>query len=303
MDQYSFAVIVGRFQVSDLHIGHRHLIDTAMQINDRLLIVITVIDAEPSNRNPLDRKTRELMLQQAYPNAVIRWLFDMPSDEAWSEALDKIITGVTSDSPATIYTAEHSFLDFYVGEYETKRINKIHSISGTEDRIEAAKLPLADANFRRGIIYCATNRYPASYQTIDIIVDKPETGEVLLGKRDSEKKWRFVGGFVDTLDQSLEQAAERESSEETGGIIVGEPQYIGSMRIDDFRYLGTADGIMTSIFRAPCISGTPKATDDLSDIGWFKPQDVEGLLVENHHKIWLKVKHRFIKQENKETES
>lgn len=283
----SYAVIIGRFQVADLHAGHRYLIDTAIKSHDQLLIILGVTGGEATNRNPLDAKTREQMIKRHYPNAIVRTLNDQASDEVWSQKLDAIITEITLGT-ATIYGSRDCFASHYRGRYKVELLNEIPMISGERSRRGIADRPLDDQIFRLGMIYAQQIRFPASYQTVDIVVYRKETGEILLGRKDDETTWRFIGGFVDPTDESLELAAKRECYEETGGIEIDMPKYIGSTRINDHRYRNSDDGIMTAIFTAQYIFGAPRATDDLAELKWVRIEDVEAQLAPNHQIIWKK---------------
>lgn len=296
MTQSSFAVIVGRFQVTDLHAGHQFLIAKAMKNHDQLLIVLASSGGQPTARNPLDTKTREQAIRETYPNAIIREIKDMPSDEVWSKKLDEMIKEVIGEHPAKIYGSRDCFIDYYTGDFETVRIPELPHISGTQARHGIGDRPINNRTFRQGIIYGAQNRFPTSYQTVDIIVHKRETGEILLGRKPGDDGWRFIGGFVDPTDESLEHAAKRECSEETGMIEIGQPTYVASTRVADHRYRGTPDGIMTTIFIAPYIFGAPRPTDDIAELTWIKIEDVEKRLMNNHQAIWNIAKQHLIDQ-------
>lgn len=295
MTQNSFAVIIGRFQVTELHAGHRYLIDTAMKRHDQLLIILGVSGGQATDKNPLDEKTREMMIKQHYPNAIIRMQYDQASDVVWSNHLDELLDETTKGH-AVIYGSRDCFASHYHGKYPVKKLEEIPMISGERSRRGIADKPLCDEKFRQGVIYAQQTRFPTSYQTIDIIVHRRETGEILLGRKTEDTGWRFIGGFVDPTDESLERSAKRECYEETGGLEVGEPKYIGSTRIQDHRYRGTIDGIMTAIFIAPYIFGAPRATDDLAELIWKKIEDVEKHLMQNHQNIWQKAKKHFTNQ-------
>jgi len=58
-------------------------------------------------------------------------------------------------------------------------------------------------------------------------------------------EWRFLGGFADASDENYEAAANRELTEECGSVETGKMQYIGSAKIDDWRYRNEADKIIT----------------------------------------------------------
>jgi bifunctional NMN adenylyltransferase/nudix hydrolase len=129
------------------------------------------------------------------------------------------------------------------------------------------------------------NRYPTVFATVDVVIRKGE--KLLLGRKVHQSKFRFVGGFADpALDNSYEDAAKREAKEETGIIVTG-VKYLGSARIDDPRYRGTPDCIITHLFEAVEWSGEPVASDDIAELKWF---DIMNLTQENfvdeHHVLW-----------------
>src|SRR5438552_3795321 len=102
-------------------------------------------------------------------------------------------------------------------------------------------------------------RYPTVFPTVDIIIERD--GKLLLGRKSTQEQFRFVGGFADpALDNSYENAAIRETKEETT-LDVKSVRYLGSARIDDPRYRGTPDCIITHLFFAEEWSGEPKPSD------------------------------------------
>jgi bifunctional NMN adenylyltransferase/nudix hydrolase len=128
-------------------------------------------------------------------------------------------------------------------------------------------------------------RYPTVFPTVDIVIQRD--GKLLLGRKPHQQKFRFVGGFADpALDNSYEDAAIRETKEETG-LIVSEVKYLVSARIDDPRYRGTEDCIITHLFLATEWSGEPKAADDIAELKWFAASEIsEDTFVNEHHVLW-----------------
>lgn len=63
---YDCGLIVGRFQT--FHVGHEHLIDTALKLCDRVLVLVGSSQECGTERNPLNVETRIRMLRQIYDN-------------------------------------------------------------------------------------------------------------------------------------------------------------------------------------------------------------------------------------------
>lgn len=128
-------------------------------------------------------------------------------------------------------------------------------------------------------------RYPTVFATVDVVIRKD--GKLLLGRKPHQEKFRFVGGFADpALDNSYEDSAKREAKEETG-LVVTAVRYLGSTRIDDPRYRGTPDCIITHLFLAEEWSGEPEAADDIAELKWFDANALsENDFVAEHHVLW-----------------
>ncbi|OQP47532.1 hypothetical protein A4H97_05175 [Niastella yeongjuensis] len=139
-----------------------------------------------------------------------------------------------------------------------------------------------------GINYAFQNAYSKVYPTVDIAVLKDGDTQVLLGKKHNAPQWRFPGGFTDPTDDSYEAAARRELQEECGDLEVNAMQYIGSAKIDDWRYRSEEDKIITLFFKTQWVFGHPKANDDLKELGWFPVKELQammqqGTIVKEHH--------------------
>ena len=139
------------------------------------------------------------------------------------------------------------------------------------------------------IVICSARTYTRDYQDAVAIWDEAGTN-ILLGRKEHSKQWRLVGGFVDPTDASFAAAARREVSEETG-LAITDPQFIASARIDDWRYRGEPDGIMSALFSAKVQFGSPKPNDDIAALKWFNITDLadaevfEREIVPTHHEI------------------
>lgn len=127
--------------------------------------------------------------------------------------------------------------------------------------------------------------HPTVFATVDVVIKR--NGQFLLGRKASQTKFRFVGGFADpALDNSYEDAAMREAKEETS-LEVHAVKYLGSTRIDDPRYRGTEHCIITHLFLAEEWSGEPLASDDIAELKWFDEASLsESDFVNEHHVLW-----------------
>lgn len=270
------AVVVGRFQTHELHMGYRHCIGYAEAHSDDLLIVIGVTGGWSSGHDPLDFATRSLMLMSVFPTAVVREITDCSTNEYWSEKLDMIIRSEFPEHEVTLYGSRDSFLSAYVGAYKTVLVPECSSHSGTEVRQNVAREVLDSKDFRAGMIYASTTQnFSTSFQAVDIVVRHTLEPKVLVGRRTGEVKWRLPGGFVDPSDQSLERAVKREALEELGDIEIDDVKYITSLRIDDPRYRKSQHKVMSALFSALYIFGRISAEDDLDEVRW---QDIDGLV-------------------------
>lgn len=112
--------------------------------------------------------------------------------------------------------------------------------------------------------------YPTSFQAVDNVIIKRETGQLLVGRKPKEPLWRFLGGFVDPKDNSLEKAAIRERIEEAGiDLEVSLPTYLCSFRVPDPRYQDGPDKIMSAIMVSFYLFGRAKAGDDIAEVRWM----------------------------------
>lgn len=134
--------------------------------------------------------------------------------------------------------------------------------------------------------------YPNAIPTVDIAIiriNPDQTHDLLLGKKEHEPKWRFVGGFVDAADSSYESAAVRELYEETN-IVATEEQitYAGSTKIDDPRYRNHKDKIITHLYvlNLPETTADIQAKDDIKALKWFPLATFsQDDIMEVHHPI------------------
>lgn len=280
-------VVVGRFQVDELHSGHRFLIESVLAKHRDVLVVIGVSGGFPSKRDPLDYEMRRRIILEAYPKVSIRPIYDCPSDKEWSKNLDYLVEAVFPDGKAICYGSRGSFLDVYSGGLRCEFIEEVAGFSGTAAREKISRAVAGSKDFLAGAIYAVNSRFPVSYQAVDIAVVSFDRDEILLGRKKRDGgKLRFIGGFVDPSDESLERAARRELFEEAPGVEISDLSYLGSRRINDFRYRGSDDGIMSALFISAFIFGSARAGDDLDALVWIPLRDARRILTAEHLTLW-----------------
>lgn len=76
MKVYDCALVVGRFQT--FHLGHQHLIDSARNLADRVLIFVGSANEYGTERNPLNVETRIRMLRQIYEDNREFMIYPLP---------------------------------------------------------------------------------------------------------------------------------------------------------------------------------------------------------------------------------
>ncbi len=288
----TIGVIIGRFQVDQPHEGHRNLIEQVHRHHGKVLIGLGCSPVKLSETDPLDFSTRAVMMQKEFPWATVLPVNDSPSDEIWSRSLDQLITETFKTEIPVLYGSRDSFIPHYRGKLKVVELETIRVPSGTEVRAQIADHVRNSEDFRAGVIYACANRFPISYQTVDIAilrgvkkqVNSLEGLEVLLGKKPWDGGLRFVGGFVDPRDPTLEIAASREAREETQ-LEISTPHYLGSHRINDWRYRERNDKILTAFFVARYVYGYARASDDIAQVQWVPLNSLPGVLIEEHRPL------------------
>ena len=287
-------VIIGRFQIHDLHQGHKYLISEVMKRNDEICFLLGAADINPTKRNPMSFQHRKEMINHLYPKAKVFEILD--SKDKWSENIDILLKNKFKNKRITLYGSRDSFIKEYFGELPVIYIKEKHKISATEIRNKNLK-PKDYISFRIGLIEAHKYRFPISYQVVDIIVWDKKKEKIIIGQKEDDNNWRLLGGFVDTKDKSLEYAAERELSEEVKGIkITKDFKYLGSIRIESHRYRNEEDKLMSSLFVVEYKSGLAQAGDDLQKIKWIDIKDLQedkNIIIEEH-KVFIEIFLKYI---------
>lgn len=284
---YDVGVIVGRFQVPELHEVHRNLIKSVCDNHQKVILYLGMSPLLTTINNPLDFESRKQMILEEFPDITVLYIRDVHDDERWSKNLDEQISHVVAPHQSVVlYGGRDSFIEHYEGKHDVLELESEKILSGTEIRKEVSKSVKKDPMFRRGWIHAAFNRFPTCYPTVDIAIFDEEEKKILLGRKEGEPLYRLPGGFADPRSTSYEADARREAQEETG-VTITDPAYIGSFIIDDWRYRNEPDKIKTLLFKAKMLHGPVKADDDLAEVKWFDVDNIDLYDVMTNHRELL----------------
>lgn len=292
-ENYNVGVIVGRFQVHELHPGHRELLEWVNNNHD-VMIVVLGCSKLISRTNPLPYAARQAMIREAYPEATIVPLYDVRSNEIWSKNLDTSIQNcIRNTESVCLYGSRSGFVDSYSGKYPTEELSSTDPFwSGSKVREEIANKVLTSPDFRAGIIYAQHGDYPRVIPTVDAIVYTGDSeSSVYMVRKNGEDKLRFPGGYAEPGSNYI-AAMRKEISEEVGSIEVDDIHYIGDTEIDDWRYGGNRDVIHTTVFVGRRIFGLVGDFTDTDEIAEVKEVTITNLqhgykksVVPEHHTI------------------
>jgi bifunctional NMN adenylyltransferase/nudix hydrolase len=282
----SVGVIIGRFQVHELHEGHIELINFVIAKHSKVIIFLGISNSLVTKNNPLDFVTRKAMILKHYQQITVLPLKDKRDDAIWSKNIDEKIQEIYPLDDVTLYGSRDSFIPYYCGIFKTQEVEQKYYVSGTESRKNVSEEIKSSPDFRAGVIYAAYNQYPIVHPTVDIAIIKGK--EILLAKKPNESKYRFVGGFADPSDQCFEHTAKREVYEETK-LEVDDIKYIMSSKIDDWRYRNEETKIISILYVATYIFGRPEPSDDISELRWFHSDSIKLDNITDEHKYMMSV--------------
>jgi bifunctional NMN adenylyltransferase/nudix hydrolase len=287
-------IIIGRFQFFEMNDALRALIASIVASHERVVIFLGSNPA-PSDQNPLEWPLRQEMLLEAYDeNLEVYEMPDVPDDRNWSQELDRRIMEIRPAPPVKIYGTLEGFIERYTGKYDTEPLE-----SDPEDLPESLSVEGIRhmGSFRAGIIYATLRRFPTVYPTVDIAVFSRDYHRLLLARKEHELKFRFPGGFTDPVDESYEMAALRELAEECGELEVEELTYIGSCKVDDWRYRGSLDSIITHLYTCVLADGEPEPNDDIAELRWFDVGKLKADMLVPEHRPLMDMLMEFLTEE------
>jgi bifunctional NMN adenylyltransferase/nudix hydrolase len=289
-ERYDVGVVIGRFQVPELHDAHTSLIQHVCEQHDKVVILLGLSPLMVTTENPLDFESRKQMILDEFPNVTVLYVRDQWSDELWSRRVDEVIEDVTTPAQTVVlYGGRDSFIGHYKGRYPSRELEQDTYVrfSGTEFRKQVASGSVRHSpDFRAGVVWAAHSTFPTVYTCVDVLVISPNTDKILLGRKKDEDKYRLFGGFTDPASESFEADARREVMEEAG-ISVEQLEYVNSFNVDDWRYRKERDRIRTLLYHAVIgAAERPRPGDDIYEVRWFDANlDIDRVVMENHRPL------------------
>jgi bifunctional NMN adenylyltransferase/nudix hydrolase len=242
MKKYRNAVVIGRFQFP--HAGHKHLIEEAYRIADKVTIVIGSANKPRSPRNPFTVEEREHFLKKLlnFDSLMVEELYDFRfvsiedtyCDDTWASNVRALVNDKGEKTTLVGHYKDSSsfYLDMFPGWYVTE-IDNYEGLSSSDMRARwlasqfyevpdfikrwEASYPeefdsLIDTNHQYLAYKENLKKYERNEQTADAVV--VQNGHVLLIKRGDTGLWALPGGFVQPNETVLE-CSMRELKEET----------------------------------------------------------------------------------------
>lgn len=152
----NIGIVVGRFQVPKLTVGHMHLLSEVSKSFDKIIVFVgETIDGKVNKKNPLPVRT--VMSNISYFISIggtekfetkknlagVFKISDVGNYELWTKNLDKNIESLyslgilDSSDKVTLCGSRDSFLEIYTkngGIYSTTEISSVQGVSGTKER-------------------------------------------------------------------------------------------------------------------------------------------------------------------------
>ena len=293
----NLGVIIARFQAPELTEAHQHLVAQVATRSVRVAVMLGVTRAV-SKKDPLEFILRKWMIEdfwaQHYPDRAGDLFIipdhNCPTDEQWARRIDEHVEALlVPRGTITVFCGPDGAGRAYQSAGGRHPVDVLDSHGVHATVVRANVMPERTASFRRGVIYGAERRATSVFPVIDVVIwrkdsEAPGTSTlILLGRKDGDgDRLRLVGGFVDPADQSLEAAVLREAREETG-LVVHNITYAGSQVVDDWRYRGAPETLMSAVFNAETSRiNEPVAGDDLDEVRWCTPAEALELINPMH---------------------
>lgn len=176
-------VLIGRFQLPQLHDGHTAIINHVLKNCDETCILVGVTP-KPDLKNLLPYPAVRQMIRGTYAASYaagklhIHPLLDIDgNDLQWSYCIDRLLTLLFPGYVVHLYSGRDSFKPHYHGKYQPviDWYGFNGEINGTKERNRIIESNPADcASFRAGIVYGLGNYLKKHVKQWDLGESEPE---------------------------------------------------------------------------------------------------------------------------------
>lgn len=251
MSDTEVGVLIARFQTHKLVEAHLNILNSLRSKYAKVLVLLTTPAIKATIENPLDYPSRAEMIRTSFPDVLIQPLADTSSDGQWSWKIDVAIREAFGALvKVSIHASSDAAVPFYIGTHKILPLPpKIQqSIAGVKASLKNDSALMGTPAWRAGMVHSSTARFDLSYQRVDVVPYRIEKGnlEILLLSREENEGLFSIGGSVLTKDLSLEEASKRELWDQVG--VRGLPKYVGSTRVNDWRFRFERDKVLSSVF-------------------------------------------------------
>lgn len=278
----SIGVIVARFQVHNLHVGHRYTVEYVLERHQEVLVILGV-SYSSTDRNPLSFEMRKGMLESLYPGrlTIVPSTSSPSSIETRSQMIDVLIRKTFPNRDAVVYGARDSFIHNYSGIFPVREVPTVYSGSATQVRESVGVINSPD--FRAGVVYSHVHRKVGIHSAVDVAILGPQ-GILLVGKKNEEGRLRFPGVFFNPdEDDSFEQAGIRCVQKEIPTIRFADSlKFVASQRISDWRFKKTRESVVSLLMKTHYINGDPHPGVGVDSVEWVPLSECGNRLIESH---------------------
>lgn len=293
-------ILIGRFQVPEMHEGHRFLVREMLEQCDQVLILFGSANRTRSVKNPFTYQERKAAALKLFPTIGTAPLNDyLYNDSQWmadvTATIEQAREQISRDfeTPVTVVLYGHhkdgnDYLRWFP-QYEYVNINSDIDVSGTEVRNSYSHM--LPQSVQQDMQYFAQERetfksypYPDSLNICcgDAVVEC--LGHILLIRRKftpGAGNWALPGGHKHT-DETFLECAVRELYEETN-LRIPKPVLLGSIKssrlFDSPRRSSGIPKLTLAVHMVvkPNVDGSlPRAngSDDASETSWVPVADV-----------------------------
>ena len=270
ISNYQVGVIIARFQIHELHEGHHYVIKQVTKNHKKTIIFLGVPKFVGTKKDPLDFDTRKRMIQTHYPDCIISPIPDQSDNNRCASELDKRIREIYPHGDVLLYGSRDSFIPHYIngnGKFHTKELEPFGTFAGTDIRKIISEEVKNSKDFRSGIIYQTHNIYPRVLPRVDIAIMNEGKTKLLLCKKFEESGWKFIGGFVRQDDSDMESSSKRAVSRKVGkNFETGDYKYIATTKVEDWRFRGDSDKVMTTLFSCKYLWGMVSPGENIEEV-------------------------------------